>query len=64
MLFYVNKKPKNNLNTKFAPLEKPRWIIEPTDHIDLVEGMSVWVDCAATGFPQPRVQWKRTQSEF
>ncbi|CAG2161346.1 unnamed protein product [Oppiella nova] len=27
--------------------EKPRWIIEPTDHIDLVEGNSVWVDFAA-----------------
>ncbi|XP_054161030.1 cell adhesion molecule DSCAM-like, partial [Oppia nitens] len=58
----INDVGEDKHSTQMIIREKPRWIIEPTDHIDLVEGTGVWVDCSATGFPTPSVQWKRAQS--
>lgn len=49
-------------NLIFFPTEKSRWIIEPSDQTELVVGSTAWIDCSATGYPQPVIVWKRAQS--
>lgn len=39
-------------------LVPPQWTVEPKN-ASVVLGNTVWMDCAAVGFPAPTVTWKK-----
>ncbi|CAN8026614.1 unnamed protein product, partial [Ixodes persulcatus] len=52
---------KNKLNSAFL-LVPPMWTTEPTNG-NVVVGETVVLDCAADGFPVPRIAWKRAEGD-
>ena len=34
----------------------PRWVVEPED-TSVIRKQSVYLDCAATGIPEPTITW-------
>lgn len=46
------------LKNIFRCLVPPQWTVEPKN-ATVVLGNTVWMDCAAVGFPAPSVTWKK-----
>ncbi|XP_023225164.1 Down syndrome cell adhesion molecule-like [Centruroides sculpturatus] len=53
-----NKFGSVNHTSLLAVEAPPRWISEPQD-IDITSGNSIKIKCSATGFPIPKVSWRR-----
>ncbi|CAL1264643.1 unnamed protein product [Larinioides sclopetarius] len=47
-----------NLTTQLIVNVPPQWTVEPKN-ISVVLGNTIWMDCAAVGFPAPNILWKK-----
>ncbi|CAL1295071.1 unnamed protein product, partial [Larinioides sclopetarius] len=53
-----NMASSTNLTTQLIVNVPPQWTVEPRN-ISVVLGNTVWMDCAAVGFPAPNILWKK-----
>ncbi|GBN27907.1 Down syndrome cell adhesion molecule [Araneus ventricosus] len=53
-----NTASSTNLTTQLIVNVHPQWTVEPKN-ISVVLGNTIWMDCAAVGFPAPNILWKK-----
>ncbi|KAF8789149.1 Down syndrome cell adhesion molecule-like [Argiope bruennichi] len=53
-----NAASSTNLTTQLIINVPPQWTVEPKN-ISVILGNTVWMDCAAVGFPAPNILWKK-----
>ncbi|XP_055925124.1 cell adhesion molecule Dscam2-like isoform X2 [Argiope bruennichi] len=53
-----NMASSTNMTTQLVVNVPPQWTVEP-QNISVVLGNTVWMDCAAVGFPAPNILWKK-----
>ncbi|XP_054724333.1 cell adhesion molecule DSCAM-like [Uloborus diversus] len=52
---------KNSFSSYLSVRAPPSWITEPNDR-DTVEGLKISFECKASGFPFPKITWRRIGS--
>ncbi|XP_042909125.1 cell adhesion molecule Dscam1 isoform X2 [Parasteatoda tepidariorum] len=53
-----NVASSTNLTMQLVVNVPPQWTVEPRN-LSVVLGNTVWMDCAAVGFPAPNILWKK-----
>ncbi|RWS30283.1 cell adhesion molecule-like protein, partial [Leptotrombidium deliense] len=57
----TNEVGQDSYSTDLVVFAPPFWLYEPGD-VSAKKGNQLWVNCQSSGFPQPRIVWKKAQN--